>query len=319
MKSKLCCHLFPFKRKALQYLFVPIVFILCLISYSSFGEIYKYQDKDGKWVFSDKKPEEKDQIENVETLTFKSKAENVHEIQLFTEKRENVNFLVAKNPFFAPVEIELKSSFSGQENMVFKLEPNSTTDIYKSLETIPKYQYRWMLGDSEAKHDFRAKYLFPVISNQKFVITQGFGGRFSHFSQANFNAVDIGMQVGSELAAARGGTVIWVKEDYHMGGAARYFLDKANYISILHEDGTYAIYAHILQGSAEVAAGEKVRAGEKIALSGSSGFSTGPHLHFVVRRNAGFKVKTERIKFTDRHGKAFTPKRGMKIQGLPEP
>ncbi|MBU2713367.1 hypothetical protein [Zooshikella harenae] len=64
--------------------------------------------------------------------------------------------------------------------------------------------------------------------------------------------VDIGMKVGTYIAAARPGTVVSVKKDYHMRGTSNYFLDKANYVMVMHDDGTYATYAHILLGTAMV-------------------------------------------------------------------
>jgi murein DD-endopeptidase MepM/ murein hydrolase activator NlpD len=107
--------------------------------------------------------------------------------------------------------------------------------------------------------------------------------------------------------------VIWTKDDYHMGGGGKYFLDKANYIKVLHDDGTYAVYAHILMGSAVVQPGDKVKAGDILARAGSSGYSTGPHLHFVVRKNIGLKTLSIPFKFVDQNGLPFEPRKGMMI------
>ena len=98
-----------------------------------------------------------------------------------------------------------------------------------------------------------------------------------------------------------------------MGGRKKYFLDKANYVKILHEDGTYAVYAHILQGTAMVKPGENVQLGQRLARSGSSGYSTGPHLHFVIQKNVGLKTHSIPFVFKDAEGKTFTPKRAMVI------
>lgn len=101
------------------------------------------------------------------------------------------------------------------------------------------------------------------------------------------------MQVGDGIHAARDGLVVGVKDDYHMGGVDRFFLDKANYVRVLHSDHTFGVYAHILLGSAVVKVGDRVKAGDLLASAGTSGYSTGPHLHFVIQRNDGNQIVSE--------------------------
>ena len=60
---------------------------------------------------------------------------------------------------------------------------------------------------------------------------------------------------------------------------------------MLHDDGTTAIYAHLQMDTIRVRPGQRVERGEYIANSGNTGFSSGPHLHFVVVRNAGFQQR----------------------------
>ena len=105
------------------------------------------------------------------------------------------------------------------------------------------------------------------------------------------------MAVGEGIHAARDGLVVAVKDDYHMGGSDRFFLDKANYVRVLHDDDTFGIYAHILLGSAEVKEGDRVKAGDLLASAGTSGYSTGPHLHFVIQRNDGKQIVSEPFRF----------------------
>ncbi len=127
------------------------------------------------------------------------------------------------------------------------------------------------------------------------------------------------MDVGTYLTAVRAGTVVWVKDDYHMSGRTNYFLDKANVIKILHDDGTFSSYAHILMDTAIVKEGDNVAVGDMLARSGSSGFSTGPHLHFSVIKNSGLKNIAIPFKFVDDKGMAFTPKRAMLMVGASKP
>lgn len=60
-----------------------------------------------------------------------------------------------------------------------------------------------------------------------------------------------------------------------------------NYIIIAHYNGLYTLYAHGLAGSISVKAGQTVKQGQQIMKVGSTGNSTGPHLHFEVRKSPG--------------------------------
>jgi hypothetical protein len=59
---------------------------------------------------------------------------------------------------------------------------------------------------------------------------------------------------------------------------------KANYIVLRHEDGNRSHYYHLAQGGVKVKIGQQVKEGEVIALSGNTGYSATPHLHFFVDR-----------------------------------
>ena len=69
----------------------------------------------------------------------------------------------------------------------------------------------------------------------------------------------------------------------------------ANLVRILHDDGTWAEYAHLNRSTIRVRPGDVVERGEYIADSGNTGFSSGPHLHFVVQRNAGYLDNLSRM------------------------
>jgi len=76
------------------------------------------------------------------------------------------------------------------------------------------------------------------------------------------------------------------------------------------------VYAHILIGSARVKPGDRVAVGDVLARSGSSGYSTGPHLHFVIRKNSGLQTVSIPFSFRDADGAPFTPREGMKLRGI---
>ena len=92
-------------------------------------------------------------------------------------------------------------------------------------------------------------------------------------------AYDFLMPVGSPIAAVRAGTVVFVREqntDIDKG------LENGNAVVIEHEDGTYAGYGHLTHNGALVETGQEVAQGQVIGLSGNSGESVIPHLHFQV-------------------------------------
>ena len=105
-------------------------------------------------------------------------------------------------------------------------------------------------------------YTRPIIGGVK---TQGLHGH---------NGIDIGAPIGSILLAAADGTVQVAKQSGYNGGYG-------NMIIISHPNGTQTLYAHM--SSVYVFTGQTVSRGENIGLSGNSGKSTGPHLHFEVR------------------------------------
>lgn len=277
------------------------------------AEIYKYKDASGKWVFTDKKPLQKNA--KFETINYKPPKSKYPQPKLLLQQEGAEYRLIAKNPLHAPLQMVVTSAVNESLPREFVAKANGETVLYRNQGPIGQFKYRWVLGDPEAFGDEAASYLFPVAAKQPHLITQSFNGRFSHYERPNKYAVDIAMQVGTDIQAARDGIVFGVKDDYHMGGAKKYFLDKANYISILHDDGSYADYAHILLGSAVVKPGQRVRAGDVIAQSGTSGYSTGPHLHFVVRRNKGGLSVSLPFEFRAANGQSVLPRRGMKIRG----
>ena len=84
-----------------------------------------------------------------------------------------------------------------------------------------------------------------------------------------------------------------VENDFAKAGLNRErYGGRANFIRILHEDGTMALYAHLREEGALVRVGQRVRGGQQIGLSGNTGFTTGPHLHFVIQVNRGMKLES---------------------------
>jgi murein DD-endopeptidase MepM/ murein hydrolase activator NlpD len=147
------------------------------------------------------------------------------------------------------------------------------------------FKYSHHFGRLDAVHDNTAAYRLPYLDGQAYTITQAYGGRLtSHNNRENLYAVDFAMPRGTTIVAARAGVVIDSTLRHQEGGYDVRYLDKANTVAIAHDDGTVAEYAHLSQGTEIVRVGQRVSAGEIIGYSGNTGYSSGPHLHFIVSR-----------------------------------
>jgi murein DD-endopeptidase MepM/ murein hydrolase activator NlpD len=190
---------------------------------------------------------------------------------------------------------------SGQVTEAFTLAPAEP-----GKEWAFSYTNFYKLGSNCARHDDSQVYELPYAPGGKFKVTQGYNGKFSH-TGSNQYATDWQMPEGTLVLAARAGTIVRVKDDSDKGGASMDYDRFNNYVLIRHDDGTLAHYCHLQKGGCIVHAGERVAAGDPIAHSGNTGFSSGPHLHFCV-----FKTKDGRqrvsipVKFRTSSAKATT-------------
>jgi murein DD-endopeptidase MepM/ murein hydrolase activator NlpD len=86
-------------------------------------------------------------------------------------------------------------------------------------------------------------------------------------------------------------------------------------VRIVHPDGTMALYAHIDLASVIVRPGARVRAGQKIARSGNTGFSSGPHLHFAIQQNTGLNLISLPFRFKTPDGGTAEPEKLQMVKG----
>jgi len=145
------------------------------------------------------------------------------------------------------------------------------------------------------------EYLFPLSSIEP-RIEQGWGGRYSHGDAENHHAVDFAADSGTMVLSAREGIVMQVDAGEADTGGAGPRDGEANLVRILHDDGSMAVYAHLQPGDVLVKQGQRVRRGQPIGLSGNSGFSSGPHLHFVVQVNRGMHLESVPFRMFSRQG-----------------
>lgn len=125
------------------------------------------------------------------------------------------------------------------------------------------------------------RFYLPWAPGETRTIGQANNGQYTH--QGHF-AWDIAMNIGTPLLAIAPGRVIRA-DDNHPDNPLGFPDDPdtpSNAVWIDHGDGLQAVYAHLTPGGAKVVAGQLVAAGQCIGLSGNSGYSSGPHLHYEI-------------------------------------
>jgi murein DD-endopeptidase MepM/ murein hydrolase activator NlpD len=176
--------------------------------------------------------------------------------------------------------------------------------------------YDWTVGDKDAVHDDAQLYRLPYAPGKSYRVLQGYGSRFSHTGLEQF-AVDFKMAEGTPVHAARDGVVARVEESNNIGCWDDGCGSHANFIVILHDDGTTGEYYHLQQDGALVEVGDRIDAGQKIGLSGNTGHTTMPHLHFAVYRAAEWgTTQSIRIRFATADGVVDRPRRGGRYTAM---
>ncbi|MBH3405908.1 M23 family metallopeptidase [Pseudomonas glycinae] len=251
--------------------------------------IYKSTDANGVVSYSDR-PSKGSQV-----FVFQDRMVERLERQVYLDikKQKGADLVFVRNDLYAPVEIAL--AFTGMSNVrgapaqtirrVLPARSNTRLALLtavsggKPLVYTPQFHYS--LGDpAGAAQGYR--YPFPWRGGP-FRLSQGANGDYSHFGPKNKYAMDIAMPVGTPIIAARAGVVVKTENSQNGRGTD----PSGNFVRILHDDGTMGVYLHLKQGSVSVREGQRVAVGSPLALSGNTGNSSGPHLHFVVQRNTG--------------------------------
>jgi murein DD-endopeptidase MepM/ murein hydrolase activator NlpD len=176
----------------------------------------------------------------------------------------------------------------------------------------------YIVGAIDADHDDEYAYRLPYAAGTSYPVLQSYGSRFSH-RDAEYFTIDFRMQVGTPVHAAREGVVALV-EDGHEGACARAECGAlANFVVVLHADGTTGEYFHLARGSSVVAPGERVGRGQLLARSGNTGFTTVPHLHFgVYRADHGGATRAIAVRFLTHRGPLDAPRVGARYLNAAE-
>jgi hypothetical protein len=287
-------------------------------------EMYKYRGPDGEWIYADRPPDGDAQVE-VRALEGNDNAEVG--IEVTYEFNGRTVELIASNPSYVSIELTLDFrtlrgvEFPDPDDDLRWVVPPRSNNVLMALDllenaTAPvlEFQYRYLAGDPGARHQPAQPYRAPFASATNHPITQAFPQVATHLSRDSQYAIDIAMPIGTDIMAARGGVVFDVAASNFSGG-----LDpardgpRANVVRILHDDGTYAIYAHLNTNTIRVRPGDRVERGEYIADSGNTGFSSGPHLHFAVVLNAGMYIESVPVMFEGSNAEKIVPAAGADL------
>lgn len=274
---------------------LTILCVLLLTAQSAAAlTIYKFTDANGVVSFTDRP------TPGSAVVVFRDRMVEHFErqVHLDVKKANGIDSLYVRNDLYAPVEVELK--LSGLQNVlgategtlrrVLPARSNERLMVLSPKVTGKAMSYKsnltYVPGDPHGSY-LAYRYPLPWVGGP-FRLSQGPNGRYSHFGVKSRYAMDIAMPEGTPIIAARGGVVMKIEN----GQSGRGSEPSGNFVRILHDDGTMGVYLHLKQGSVKVKEGDRVGVGSALALSGNTGNSSGPHLHFVVQRNTGLALES---------------------------
>lgn len=227
-----------------------------------------------------------------------------------------VHLVRAMNKWSGPLQIHISLATSSinttpstQLPQKWTLQPGAWQSLFSmsSNDTSKEGSFGFVVkavpGAPGARHEANYAYRWPLLNNAG-RMDQGFGGTHSHSDPENYYAIDITAPVGSPVVAARPGKVMAVEDGFSRSGLDPALKTQANFVRILHEDGSMAAYVHLAHRSVRVSPGQDVKAGQQLGGLGGVGYASGPHLHFVVQINTDMKLQSVRFKMFQPQGAA---------------
>ncbi len=292
--------------------------IACALGGPAVADIYSYQDELGQRVFTDRQPGDARTYERTPVETPLSPKED---LRIWNRDDDSGALLMARNESIFPIEVGVQlhsktniGTATGRDFARAVLQAGETAQLMaiRPLQADLPWSYKfrsgYVPGDPKALHDDRVLYRPPFAPAHEYFVTQAPPDRSTHTTPDSQFAIDIAMPEGAGVFSARGGMVVAVAYSSFRGGLDRdRYADQANIVRILHDDGSFAVYAHLSWESIRVRPGQRVATGEYIAAAGSTGYSSGPHLHFAVQRNAGMELISVPVRFNDGYGNPVVP------------
>jgi murein DD-endopeptidase MepM/ murein hydrolase activator NlpD len=276
---------------------------------------YRHRDANGQWVFTDQTASSSGPAGDSFSLAHDPEALHV---SVDRSDEGETTQLIASSNCLCVVTVRAKIEQSDFADIpvgaiyTVKLLAQSRQSLVTARRTAgapAELRFAWTraLGSPEAVHTPPRPYRAPFAVGATYTVTQAYPVQITHVTPDSRYAVDIALPDGTPVYSAREGIIINVRHDSFRGAALPEMMDQANVVEILHDDGMIAVYAHLQWDSIRVRIGQHVASGEYIANSGNTGFTSGPHLHFVVWRNTGVADVSIPVQFAGLGGAPVSP------------
>lgn len=287
----------------------------CLVTPGAPAAAYRYKDNNGQWVYTDRLPATP---RTTASIALGGLGDASPQMVVVPRPTDRGIALVAVNACQCTVEFAVQTATAqGLRTGRAVVGPQSEVSLLDvPAVTAPspvRYEYGYVVGEPNVEHRPASPYRAPFALGRQYTVTQAAPDELTHRDASSRHAVDIAMPVGTAVHAARAGLVVNVARSHFRGGLDVAALSEANFVQMLHDDGTYAIYAHLQMDTVRVRPGQHVARGEYVANSGNTGFTSGPHLHFAVLRNAGLRSESLPVSFAGPGGVGVTPQRGRPL------
>lgn len=139
-------------------------------------------------------------------------------------------------------------------------------------------------------------YGLPFQKKYKIDISNPPKGKYAHENwKGTKYAIDFSLPEGAKVLATKRGKVIEIKDNSKEWGTTLKYVNKVNYVTIEHNDETYAEYLHLGFKKIVVKEGEKVKKGQLLGYIGYSGCMTETHLHFNVFESKSVKTNLNKL------------------------
>ena len=269
-----------------------ISYIEVLFQASSFADLLSRIADISDIMTADKRLEDQCIAARIQVQETKAAYEEV----LAQHEATKVELLEKKRQLEADIEAAYKRVLALDEDIEIaldeyivneKAEAEFQTQIDKLMAELKKQEEMWQKQQQQQQQQqgqqqqkpptvvppATGNFIWPYPQNN--YVSSGYGMRFHPIFKENrmHSGIDIGGAAGQSIVAVASGTVAVATMNSSYG----------NYVMINHGNGTASLYAHL--SSLAVSAGQTVSQGQVIGYCGSTGWSTGPHLHFEMRVN----------------------------------
>lgn len=208
-----------------------------------------------------------------------------------TYENDTISFHV-KNPLMCPVTVKILTDTlnPGLDKLFGKITLTELQDTtikihYPNFDPTDSPGIRVNYGDLNRKIE-KNQIALPFPKGRAYTVIQGYDGKFTHNKIDSQYAIDFNLSIGDTITSADNGYVVGVIEAYKKHGTSKAWRenDKSNFITVYHpHSGLYTQYVHLYHKGALVKLGDAVEKGQPIGISGMTGFTTIPHLHFNVK------------------------------------